>query len=55
MAPGFINAKRFLPKVNNDYIRDIREYKGLNVTVSLISWTKTSAWYINQTVILSGS
>ena len=50
---GYIVARRFLPKKGKDYIRDIREYNGLNVTVSLISFNPTIATYLNETMILS--
>ena len=52
---GYIVARRFLPRKGKDYIRDIREYSGLNVTVSLISFNPTITIYLNETVVLSGA
>ena len=55
LGQGYIIARRFLPRKGKDYIRDIREYNGLNVTVSLITFAPTIATYMNQTVVLVGA
>lgn len=55
MGQGYIVGRRFLPRVGKDYTRDMREYNGLNVTVSLISWTPGTALYVNQTVVLKNA
>ena len=47
LGQGYIIARRFLPKHGVDYIRDVREYNGLNVTVSLITFAPTIGTYMN--------
>jgi hypothetical protein len=52
---GYIVARRFLPRKGKDFVKDVREYNGLNVTVSLITFNPTIATYLNSTVVLNGA